>query len=186
MKGRKSKASAAFGMVLAAGVAVQVLPALAHHSFAAYDMTRTETAKGTLKEFRWSAPHCAAIITIQQPDGTSKDLLLVAISPQLFAKQGFTPKSFHPGDQVQVTWHPNRSGSDGGSLSILVLPDGRVFHDTEFLPPGAPPPGGFPPGGFPPGAPPPGAPLGALPPGAPPPGAFPPGAPPPGQLPPPQ
>jgi hypothetical protein len=204
MRGRKSNVATAFGMALAVVLAAPARPALAHHSFAAYDMARSESAKGTLKEFRWSAPHCAAVITIDLPDGTTKDLLLVAISPAVFAKQGFTPKSFRPGDKVEVTWHPTRSGSDGGALQTLTLPDGRVFHDTEFVPPDGPPPGALPPGapplggippgapplgGFPPGAPPPGAlppgapQLGALPPGAPPPGALPPGAPL-GQLPP--
>ncbi len=185
MRGWRAKAATAFRIILAASLMAQVSPALAHHSFAAYDMTREETAKGTIKEFRWGAPHCAVVITIQQPDGTTKDLLLVAVAPAIFAQQGFNPKSFHSGDMVEVTWHPNRNGSDGGSLKTLTLPDGRVFHETEFMPPPDTPPGGLPPGVLPPGGLPPGVlPPDGLPPGVPLPGGLPPGAPAPGGLPP--
>ena len=169
MRRRKSNVATALGIALAVVLAAPACPALAHHSFAAYDMTRSETAKGTLKEFHWGAPHCAVVITIEQPDGTTTDLLLVAISPIVFAKQGFAPKDFRPGDKVEVTWHPTRNGSNGGSLETLSLPDGRVFQDAGYAPPGAPPPGALPPGApppgaLPPGALPPGAPLGQLPP----------------------
>lgn len=145
MRSRTPKARAGFGMVLAMGLTIQAWPALAHHSFAAYDVTQVMTAKGTIKEFFWSAPHCALLITIQQSDGTTKDLLLISSAPTLFARQGFDPKSFHPGDKVEVTWNPNRNGSDGGSIATLTLPDGRVYRQTEFAPPPSQPPSQQPP-----------------------------------------
>jgi hypothetical protein len=157
---------------LSLGLATLVSPVLAHHSFAAYDMSREEFGEGVIKEFHWSAPHCAVIIEVTQSDGSIKELLLVSVAPQLFAKQGFSPRSFKTGDIVKFSYHPNRNGSDGGSLATLTFPDGRLFtagDPAQSLPidgpPGGPPPGGFPPGGPPPGG---------LPPGGPPPGALPP------------
>ena len=130
-------------MVLAMGLMVHACPAVAHHSFAAYDTTRTETAPGVIKEFHWSAPHCALVVTVDMPGGLTKDLLLVSGAPIMFAQQGFNPKSFRSGDKVQVEWHPNRNGSDGGSLASITLPDGRVFHDIpqQYGPPPGPLPG---------------------------------------------
>ncbi|MBB4199852.1 hypothetical protein GGD83_003676 [Rhodoblastus sphagnicola] len=141
---------------LSLGLATLVSPALAHHSFAAYDMTREESGEGTLKEFHWSAPHCAVIIAVAQPDGSTKELLLVSVAPQIFAKEGFTPRSFKTGDVVKFSYHPNRNGSDGGSLATLTFPDGRMFKagDPQQSLPLDGPPGGLP--GIPPGALPPG------------------------------
>ncbi len=34
------------------------LPAAAHHSFATFDMTKTVTLRGTVKELQWTNPHC--------------------------------------------------------------------------------------------------------------------------------
>ena len=44
-------------------------PVWAHHSAAGYDLSKTLSAQATLKEFRWSAPHSAAVFTIKGPDG---------------------------------------------------------------------------------------------------------------------
>lgn len=35
-----------------------VIPCAAHHSFAMFDMKRTVTLHGTVKQFQWSNPHC--------------------------------------------------------------------------------------------------------------------------------
>ena len=40
-------------------------PALAHHSFAMFDHTRTVTLKGEVARFQWSNPH--AILEIDVP-----------------------------------------------------------------------------------------------------------------------
>ena len=42
--------------------AVAVAPANAHHSFNAYDMSKTESASGSIKEFRWGAPHSSMVL----------------------------------------------------------------------------------------------------------------------------
>ncbi|WP_180982609.1 DUF6152 family protein [Methylocella silvestris] len=147
------KSRAAFQGVTIAMLAITgpTLPAFAHHSFAAYDMAQEVSGRGAIKEFHWGAPHCAIIITVQQADGSSKDLLLVSVAPQIFAMQGFSPKAFHTGDEVSFSYHPNRTGAEGGSLASLTFPDGRVFKAPEAGPPpvadsqptgGAPPPAG--------------------------------------------
>jgi len=135
-------------------------PAAAHHSFAMYDMSRTESASGTIKEFRWGAPHSAVIVTILAADGKPRDLALLSGSPLAFSKQGFNPKSIKVGDKIQLSWHPNWNGSFGGVAASMKFRDGAVYTESEIAPgvPGAggPPSGGPPSGGPPPGGPPPG------------------------------
>lgn len=108
------------------------VPVSAHHSFAGYDMTKTSTAQATIKEFRWGAPHSAAVFVIKGADGKQQEVTVASAAPSMFVKQGFKPKDFRAGDKLEITWHPSRSGAKGGILSSMKLPDGRVFKDTEF------------------------------------------------------
>jgi hypothetical protein len=130
------------GLSVLAMAAVVASPAFAHHSFSAYDMSRTETASGSLKEFRWGAPHSSMVLTYRDKSGKDQAMSVVTGSPAALSRQGFTPRDFHAGDKVTVTFHPNRSGASGGAMSALTLPDGRIYNDNEATaaaPPGAPP-----------------------------------------------
>ena len=148
-----------FSVLTAVAVATVVAanPAAAHHSFAMYDMSRTQSASGTIKEFRWGAPHSLVLITIKAADGPARDLSLLSGSPLAFSKQGFNPKSIKVGDKVQLSWHPNWNGSFGGVVAAMKFPNGAIYTESEIAPgvpgaggpPGAPPAGGPPPGGRP-------------------------------------
>ena len=154
-------------LAITAAAVVIAGPAAAHHSFAMYDMSKTESAPGTIKEFRWGAPHSSVLVTIRTKDGKQRDISLLSGSPLAFNKQGFTPKSIKVGDKIQLTWHPNRNGSFGGVAGTMKFQDGRVYTESEIAPgvprpgqrrgPPGGPPGGGPPGGGPPGGGPPGS-----------------------------
>ena len=100
---------------------------------------------GSLKEFRWGAPHSSMVLIYLDRAGKQQTMSVVSGSPLMFAKQGFAPRDFHRGDKVTITYHPNTSGGAGGALATLTLPDGKTFKDSEAAaggPPGAPPPAG--------------------------------------------
>ncbi|EIZ79426.1 hypothetical protein WSK_1990 [Novosphingobium sp. Rr 2-17] len=105
-------------------------PVLAHHSFAAYDMKSLKTASGTLKEFRWGAPHSSMVI-VYKDKGKDAQMSIVSGSPLMFSKKGFAPRDFKRGDKVKVIFHPNANGAPGGALAGLTLSDGRTFSDDE-------------------------------------------------------
>lgn len=117
----------------------------AHHSFAAYDLSRVVTVNGTIKEFRWGAPHAALLIVYKNDKGQAVNLMVQSGAPAAFARQGFNPNDFKTGQQVELSYHPNRNGSFGGAMSTLKLADGRVFKDAEVSDPASGanvPPGG--------------------------------------------
>lgn len=115
---------------IVAGLGVLATPVVAHHSFAAYDMKSVKTSSGTLKEFRWGAPH-SSMVLIYKDKGKDAQMSLVSGSPLMFSKQGFAPKDFKRGDKIKVTYHPNANGAPGGALASLTLPSGRTFSDEE-------------------------------------------------------
>lgn len=127
-------------LALAALAAVAASPAAAHHSFAMYDMSRTESASGTIREFRWGAPHSSMMVAVKGADGKQRNILLLSGSPLAFSKQGFKPKSIKVGDKIQLSWHPNRNGSSGGVAATMKFLDGRVYKENEIAP-GVPKPG---------------------------------------------
>ncbi|EIZ79119.1 hypothetical protein WSK_2306 [Novosphingobium sp. Rr 2-17] len=116
---------------LGLSAALGAAPALAHHSFRAYDMSKTVTVSATIKEFRWGAPHSSLIVMYQDAKGKTSSMSLGSGSPMVFIKQGFQPRDFHTGDKVKIAYHPNVSGLPGGFMSKLTTADGRSYSDSE-------------------------------------------------------
>ena len=112
-------------------------PALAHHSFAAYDQTVTKSVTGTLKEFDWNAPHSSMTVAFTDATGKTDEVSVTTGAPATISGQGFKPRDFKVGQKATMTWHPNRNGVPGGELVDFTLEDGRVLHGGF----GAPPPG---------------------------------------------
>jgi hypothetical protein len=138
------------GLVLALAA-----PVWAHHSFAAYDMSKTVSQAGTIKEFRWGAPHASVVLVYTDKSGKPVTMSIVTGSPTAFSRQGFKPRDFRKGDAATVVYHPNVNGVPGGAMATLTLADGRKYSDSEAgaagVVPGAP--AGAGPGGTPGGAP---------------------------------
>lgn len=111
------------GLMLAALAGV-ASPALAHHSFAMYEPTKTLTFKGTVKTFQWTNPH-VVIWVLVQPDsgGAAEEWSFETTSPGVLTRAGWTRQSIKAGDRVSVTFSPLRDGSHGGGLNSLTLLD---------------------------------------------------------------
>jgi hypothetical protein len=103
------------------------VPALAHHSSAGVDQTKTLSADATVKKFTWSAPHAQIIVTHKDKSGKDVDLSLTTFAPTFLIRQGFAPKDFRTGDKIKIFWHPNRTGP-GGILAKIVTSDGRTMQ----------------------------------------------------------
>jgi Family of unknown function (DUF6152) len=111
------------GIMLAALVGAGS-PALAHHSFAMYEPTKTLTFKGTVKSFQWTNPHVVVWLLVQPEDGGAvQEWSLETTSPGVLTRAGWTRQSLKAGDRVSVTFSPLRDGSRGGGLNSVTLLD---------------------------------------------------------------
>jgi len=99
------------------------MPAVAHHSAAAFDATRTLAISGTIKRFEWSNPH-VWIVLAPQAGGTAATRYECA-APGVLARSGWTEDTLHEGETVMLSYHPRRDGSPGGQFASAILPDGR-------------------------------------------------------------
>jgi hypothetical protein len=111
-----------FAVPAIAGLA---MPALAHHSFAQFDDTRSVTLNGTATAFQWTNPHGYLELDTADGAGATKHYTLELTSPNMMSRGGWTSRTIKPGDKVTAIMSPLRDGRPGGLLLEVVLPSGK-------------------------------------------------------------
>jgi hypothetical protein len=109
--------------------ALAAAPALAHHSYAMFDMTRTVALDATITQFKWQNPHSFIEADIKVPDGT-EHWAIEMTAPNNLVQEGWKRTTIKPGDRVTLYVHPLRSGGKGGSFSGVKLADGKILGQT--------------------------------------------------------
>ena len=113
-------------------------PVFAHHSFAMFDIEKTVTLKGTVREYEWTNPHSWLRMMIADDKGQTVQWAFEMSSPARQVQLGMTKDSVHPGDVVSVTFHPMKDGTRGGQFIQAILANGQPVVRGER---GTPPPG---------------------------------------------
>ncbi len=116
--------------LIAAAVAIFTAPAVAHHSFAMFDATKTVTLDGSVKEFEWTNPHSWIHLNVTDASGSIRQWAIEMGSPAQQTQRGWTADSVKPGDKVSVTIHPLKDGSRGGQFMSVVLANGQTLANT--------------------------------------------------------
>jgi Family of unknown function (DUF6152) len=112
----------AFAMLLAAS------PAMAHHSFAMFDQSRTVTLQGTVKDFRWANPHVFIQVLVKNESGSEEEWSIEMTSPEHLVRVGWRPGTLKAGDAVTLAIHPMRDGSiKGGQYLSGTGPNGPLI-----------------------------------------------------------
>ena len=117
---------------LAASCSLMIaVPAMAHHSFSMFDRDKTLTLNGTVKELEWTNPHAWLYVMVADDSGKIIEYPLEMQSTGQAMKNGWHADSIKPGDKVSVVMHPLRSGSHGGQLLYVTLPNGHKLAVTR-------------------------------------------------------
>jgi hypothetical protein len=109
-------------------------PALAHHSFAMFDQSKTVTLEGAVKEFRWTNPHVFIEILVKNDSGAEEQWSIEMTSPEHLARAGWRPATLKPGDAITLSIHPLREGMKGGQYLSGIGPNGPLLG-SRFAPP---------------------------------------------------
>lgn len=108
--------------VLAAGLVVGItLPAWAHHSHNAYEVTKWTSLEGTVTEIHYLLPHSWVYIEVK--DGTNAEPVvwaLEATGPQGIFKNGVNKDDVKVGDRIKVRCHLLRDGQSGCLLGFVT------------------------------------------------------------------
>ena len=117
-------------------VAALWLPAaaLAHHSFAMFDMDKDVTYKGVVVEYKWINPHTHITVDIKPGQGVDPATVgtwdVEGGSTNIMGRQGWTRATLKAGAPITLVGHPMKDGSKGISLFYAIMPDGkRLYHD---------------------------------------------------------
>jgi hypothetical protein len=108
-------------------VIAMVAPALAHHSFAVYDHSRTITLNGTVTKFQWTNPHGFIEMDVPQRDGTVRHYSVELTSINMMQRVGWRSNMIKAGDKVKVVAAPLLSGEPVGLGLEVVLADGKIM-----------------------------------------------------------
>jgi hypothetical protein len=115
-----------------------VLPAVAHHSYAVFDLTKRLTVAGTVAKFEWTNPHSYLWVYVPRP-GSPKEYDLYGFengSPTMMTRQGWTSSVLKAGDRVSIEYSPLKDGRQGGHLARVTFADGRVLSGDPMAPGG--------------------------------------------------
>jgi hypothetical protein len=121
-------------MIVAAVIVCAGAPALAHHSGAMFDRTRTVELSGVIKQYQFANPH--VWIEMLVPDkkaGRDVQWSIEGEGPAIMARMGLGPSVLKAGDKVKVRAHPLRDGRAGGSFIEITLPSGKVIAPPKRI-----------------------------------------------------
>lgn len=120
---RIAAASLAGSMFVALAV-----PAVAHHSAAAYNTQQEITVKGTIQTYSFKNPHVYMTMQVRNPDGSTSVMEIEAGAASVLNPLGFTKDSVKVGDVVTITGNPARNSPDKSMLGKdLRKSDGTYY-----------------------------------------------------------
>lgn len=123
------------GLLLTLGAWAGV--ASAHHSFAMFDQAQTRTLVGTVKQVQWTNPHIwVQVLVKDEKTGGTAEWSIEGGSPNGLTRQGWRRSSIKQGDAIEMTIHPLKDGSNGGSM-MKAMVNGQPVGPATKAPAGA-------------------------------------------------
>ena len=123
-----------FAGYVAVAVTALAGPALAHHSAAGIDRSKSITLVGTVRQFGWTNPHSWMEVDVPGEAGAMVTWKVEMTSPAFLVRAGWKSTTVKAGDKVSVVVRPLRSGDPGGLFVSVTLPTGQVLGERAVLP----------------------------------------------------
>ena len=121
-------------LTFAALLVAVAIPAVAHHSFAMYDMNQRKTFTGKLTRYIPGANHAQLLFELLDEEG--KPIVekgkpvqwgVETGSAAALSRQGITVESFPVGTIITVDLHPLRDGRAFGALAGVLIKCGNAM-----------------------------------------------------------
>jgi hypothetical protein len=109
-----------------------VVPAVAHHSFAAqYDATKPVEMKGVVTKVEWTNPHARFYIDVKDDSGSVRNWNFELASPNVLVRNGWKPNTLRIGDAISVAGFLSRITPTSGPM--MAIASGVTSSDGRKL-----------------------------------------------------
>lgn len=106
--------------------------ALAHHSFAIYDMSQNVEFKGVVESVKFRNPHMAMTLTVTNDKGEKETINFVEGAPaNMLVRLGLKPEFIAPGTRITAIGAPRRDDPNAWFLKVITLEDGTTFNSLQ-------------------------------------------------------
>lgn len=114
------------GLAIVFGVSSGLVQA--HHSATMFDFDKETTITGVVKEFQYTNPHAWLIVTVADDSGETINWSIELGAPTLLRAVGIGKKTFLPGEEYTLKFHPMKDGRPAGEHISITKPDGSPAY----------------------------------------------------------
>jgi hypothetical protein len=107
-----------------AGAILTVVPALAHHSFAAEYESKEVALTGVITKVEWTNPHIYFYIDVKDASGNLVNWAVEGYPPNTLKRTGFTRDDLKVGDTVSITAYRAKDSANRVAGREITLPNG--------------------------------------------------------------
>jgi hypothetical protein len=113
-------------LLVAAGLLLSAVPAIAHHSAAPfYDATKKAEAQGPVTRFLFKNPHSFLYFEATDEKAQKVEWQIELGPAASLTRTGWTPDTLKPGTVIKAVGQPSRAeGSHGMCCARITRPDG--------------------------------------------------------------
>jgi len=115
---------------LLSSFAIAGVPALAHHSAAAFDNQKKISVTGKVLDYRYMNPHIYMTLEVTKDDGTKQRMEVEAGAASVLNGLGFTKDKLKAGDIVTISGSPSKRDPD----KFMIGRDLTKQKDNSYIP----------------------------------------------------
>lgn len=108
-------------------------PALAHHSTANFDMTKSSTITGTVTYFSFTNPHSFFDMEVVDKTGAVKHYKVFTVAKVVMMRNDWKAGDVKVGDKVTVTANPDRKDASYVYLRNIVFASGKTWNQDRIF-----------------------------------------------------
>jgi len=97
-----------------------------HHGFVSwFDMSRSVTVKGTVRNFDWTNPHAYIFLDVKNGKGAVEKWRVELGAIGMLARAGWRRDTLKPGDEITAIGNPAKDGTPMMHLDKIIFANGQ-------------------------------------------------------------